>query len=78
MSVAITAAWVLFVLAAWPRLTWDDMEERHKPLTGFLSAVLMPTILVFGPVMVAAILLAVALTDEGPRRVRKWWSASWA
>jgi hypothetical protein len=78
MVVFLTAAWVLFVLAAWPRLTWDDMEERHKPLTGFISAVLMPTILVVGPIMVVAILLAVAVAHEGPRRVRKWWSASWA
>jgi hypothetical protein len=78
MGVFLTAAWVLFALAAWPRLTWDDMEERHKPLTGFISAVLMPSILVVGPIMVVAILLAVAVTEEGPRRVRKWWSASWA
>jgi hypothetical protein len=78
MAVFLTAAWALFVLAAWPRLTWDDMEERHKPLTGFISAVLMPSILVVGPIMVVAILLAVAVTEEGPRRVRKWWSASWS
>lgn len=78
MSIAITAAWILFVLAAWPRLTWDDMEERHKPLTGLIAAAFMPVALVASPLFIGAILLAVVLVDEAPRRARNWWSASWA
>jgi hypothetical protein len=67
----------LFVLAAWPRLTWDEFEERHKPATGLMMASLMPIGLACVPLLIAG-MFVMAAVDAAPRAISKWWSASWA
>ena len=78
MSIAITAAWILFVLTVAPRLSWDEFEGRHRPLLAVLTATLLPVLLIAVPVVLAVMFPFVWLTEIAPRNVAKWWSASWA
>jgi hypothetical protein len=72
------AAWLMFILAAAPRLSWDEWEERHRPMLAVLTAALIPALIVCAPPVVAVMFVVVAVTEIAPRRIAKWWSASWA
>ena len=78
MSIAVTAAWVLFVLAVAPRLSWDEFEGRHRPLLAVLTATCLPAVLIVAPVALAVMFPFVWLTEIAPRQIAKWWNASWA
>lgn len=78
MAETLTAAWVLFVLAVAPRLSWDEWEGRHRPLMATATAALIPCLIVVAPPVVAVMFVVVLVTEIAPRRFAKWWSASWA
>jgi hypothetical protein len=72
------AAWVIFVLAVAPRLSWDEFEERHRPMLAVLTAASLPVAIVCAPPVIVAMFFAVCVTEIAPRQIAKWWSASWA
>jgi hypothetical protein len=77
MVIFLTAAWLLCALAAWPRFSRDEFHDRETPVLGLLMALSIPVMLVAVPLMFVGLWAVIAL-DAIPRRVRKWWSASWA